>query len=109
MVGVSRVAKSGYLSGLNNIRVYPMYSDTYADKFGFTADEVDIFLQHHLHGKDVREVKQWYNGYKAGNGVDLYNPWSILCFAEMGKLGAYWVDTGYYCIIDVIRIVSIIV
>ncbi|PKK63378.1 DUF1703-domain-containing protein [Rhizophagus irregularis] len=47
LVGVSRIAKSGYLSGLNNMQVFLMHDQEYADKFGFTEDEVSIILQHY--------------------------------------------------------------
>ena len=94
LVGVSRVAKSGYLSGLNNLKVFPMYKENFADSFGFTEDEISIILQYC--NKEVRldDVKKWYNGYKAGNGIHLYNPWSINSFIDDGTLEAHWVDTG---------------
>jgi hypothetical protein len=44
LVGASRVAKSGYLSGLNNLDVFPMHDDEYANKFEFTDDEISIFF-----------------------------------------------------------------
>ncbi|RGB22823.1 hypothetical protein C1646_822395 [Rhizophagus diaphanus] len=93
-VGVSRIAKSGYLSGLNNLNVFPMYVDKYATQFGFTEDEISIFLQHCGKKKRLNEVKEWYDGYRAGNGICLYNPWSINQFIDTNTLEAHWVDTG---------------
>lgn len=34
-----------------------------------------------------------YDGYRIG-GVDLYNPWSILNYADTGFLDNYWVNTS---------------
>jgi hypothetical protein len=95
LVGVSRVAKSGYLSaGLNNIQVFPMHDQEYADKFGFTEEEILIILQHY-NKSQVEEVKDWYDGYMASNGrIHLYNPWSINKFISTNNLEAHWVDTG---------------
>jgi hypothetical protein len=44
LVGVSRIAKSGYLSGLNNLKVFPMYKENFADSFGFTEDHIGGFV-----------------------------------------------------------------
>src|SRR4051794_26494396 len=78
LVGVFCVAKSGYLSGLNDLDVFPMHEQEYADKFGFTEDEVSIILQHYNKKDQLKEVKEWYDGYMASKGrIHLYNPWSI--------------------------------
>src|SRR6266542_1483559 len=98
LVGVSRVAKPGYLSGLNNMQVFPMHGQKYADKFGFTEDEVFIILQYY-NKSQAEEIKDWYDGYMASNGrIHLYNPWSINKFISMNHLEAYYVDTGKACI-----------
>jgi hypothetical protein len=40
------------------------------------------------------EVKDWYNGYYFGN-EEIYNPWSILCFADSnGEFKPYWLSTS---------------
>ncbi|RUS29058.1 hypothetical protein BC938DRAFT_481113 [Jimgerdemannia flammicorona] len=46
LVGVTRVAKSGYLSDFNNVMVYPMFDSLFADKLGFT-EEVVVLVGHH--------------------------------------------------------------
>ncbi|CAG8474948.1 11714_t:CDS:2 [Cetraspora pellucida] len=97
LVGVLRIAKSGFLSGLNNLMVYPLHQESrfhlYADKFGFTPDEVELLLPMR---KDLKtnDVQKWYDGYISGENVHLYNPWSIVCFLSRGTLNTYWVDTG---------------
>ena len=44
LVGVSHFAQSGFLSGLNNLMVFPMYHETFSDKFGFTKDDICVFF-----------------------------------------------------------------
>jgi hypothetical protein len=73
-IGVSRIVKSGYLSGLNNLNVFPMYVDKYATQFGFTEDEIFILLQYYDKKERLNEVKEWYDGYRAGNEICLYIP-----------------------------------
>ncbi|RIA99390.1 hypothetical protein C1645_811643 [Glomus cerebriforme] len=94
LVGVSRITKSGYLSGLNNLTVFPMYNKEFANYFGFTEDEIFILLQHNNKEGQLDGVRQWYNGYRAGNGLHLYNPWSINSFINKGTLEAHWINTG---------------
>ena len=94
LVGVSRVAKSGYLSGLNNLKVFPMYMEKFADSFGFTEDEIFILFQHNNKDVQLEDVRQWYDGYRAGTDINLYNPCSINSFIDSGILKAHWVDTG---------------
>ncbi|CAG8688484.1 7558_t:CDS:10, partial [Gigaspora margarita] len=65
LVGVSRIAKSGFGPGLNNLVVFPMYVDRYASHFGFTEDEVSILLQHYDKKEWLNEVKEWYGRYRA--------------------------------------------
>ncbi|CAG8836791.1 7201_t:CDS:2, partial [Gigaspora margarita] len=97
LVGVLRIAKSGFLSGLNNLMVYPLHQESrfhlYADKFGFTPDKVELLLPMREDLK-TNDVQKWYDGYISGENVHLYNPWSIVCFLSRGTLNTYWVDTG---------------
>lgn len=98
LVGVSRVAKSGYLSELNNLKVFPMHNKKFADCFGFTEDEIIILLQHNDKNDQLDDVRQWYDGYRARNEIHLYNPWSINSYLDEGTLEAHWVDTGKPCV-----------
>jgi hypothetical protein len=65
LVGVARIAQSGYLSDFNNEIVCPMFKPEMSDKFGFTEDEVKVLLRHHVKTEEADNVKKWYNGYKA--------------------------------------------
>ncbi|RHZ64753.1 hypothetical protein Glove_320g155 [Diversispora epigaea] len=98
-VGILRIAKSGYLSGLNNITIYPFHQDhedlspLYLDKFGFTSDEVELLLSLRKN-LQINNVQSWYDGYISGGSIHLYNPWSIIRLLSRGTLRAYWTDTG---------------
>ncbi|RHZ77833.1 hypothetical protein Glove_172g41 [Diversispora epigaea] len=97
LVGVLRIAKSGFLSGLNNLKVCPLHkerlSPLYLDKFGFTSDEVELLLSL-CKNLQIDDVRKWYDGYIAGGIIHLYNPWSIINLLSDGILSTYWTDTG---------------
>jgi hypothetical protein len=99
LVGVLRVAKSGFLSDLNNLKVYPMFEKRYADKFGFLVKEVEGLIAKHPVNLESDIIKDWYNSYSAGNGLLLYNPWSIVSLCELKELKSYWIETGIVPII----------
>ncbi|CAI2163056.1 11380_t:CDS:2 [Funneliformis geosporum] len=95
LVGVLQIAKSGFLSGLNNIQAYPLHSPLpiYTDKFGFTSDEVKLLLTMREE-LQIEDIQKWYDGYSAGGYVHLYNPWSIINMISKGTLCPYWTSTG---------------
>ncbi|RHZ87534.1 hypothetical protein Glove_33g98 [Diversispora epigaea] len=100
LIGVLRIVKSGFLSGLNNIRIYPFHqkvhkdsSPLYLDKFGFTSDEVELLLSLRKN-LQINNVQSWYDGYISGGSIHLYNPWSIIRLLSRSTLRAYWTDTG---------------
>ncbi|KAK9694038.1 hypothetical protein K7432_013613 [Basidiobolus ranarum] len=100
-VGVLRIGQSGFLSGLNNLVVYPLYLQStedslalYEDKFGFTESEVQEVLGRSHRIEDMQDIAEWYNGYFTGNGVHLYNPVSIMRFMQYKRFEPYWTQTG---------------
>lgn len=94
LVGVLRVAKSGFLSGLNNLAVYPMHRNKYSDKFGFTEADVDLLLHQYEIAQLSDQVRTWYNGYFAGQGIPIYNPWSIVNVCGAKEFRPYWCESG---------------
>lgn len=94
ITGIYRVAKESIFSGFNNIKVCSVIHDSYADKFGFTEDEVRSILEYYGIGISIDVVKDWYNGYIFGDGNIIYNPWSLLNYTEQKKLQPYWVNTS---------------
>ena len=48
----------------------------FADKFGFTEEDVQRILVDFAQESASEGMRAWYNGYNFG-GVTIYNPWSV--------------------------------
>ena len=66
MTGVLRIAKSGYLSGLNNVEEYNMADTRFSKFYGFNQSEVSkIFEIYKIEDSNLKDrIKKYYNGYK---------------------------------------------
>ncbi|KAM6493857.1 putative AAA-ATPase domain containing protein [Amanita muscaria] len=100
MVGICRIAKSGWLSSLNHVKIFPMHAedDRYAKLFLFTEKEVEILCDNHSQ-LSVELLQPRYNGYAATHDsglVKLYNPFSVVRALEANKISNFWVETGRY-------------
>lgn len=95
LTGILRVSKESIFSGLNNLQVSTIMSDSYADCFGFVEAEVQNILKDNEIEYEINEIRKWYNGYIFGSQV-IYNPWSILNYVKNYKEGlkSYWVNTS---------------
>jgi hypothetical protein len=92
LTGIQRVAKENIFSGLNNLTVCSVDEDYLSEYFGFTTQETKGLLEYY--GLELNDdVKNMYNGYRIGNH-DIYNPWSIINYADIKKLKNYWVNTS---------------
>lgn len=101
MTGVSQISQESLFSALNNATVVPCTSDTFAEYFGFTKEEVEASLQ--LYGlEDPRYktgIKEYYDGFHFGE-LDIYNPYSIAHFLhdnqfkeyEKSQFHDYWIN-----------------
>ena len=95
LTGILRTAKEGIFSDLNNLYVCTMLSDEFSDKFGFTQEEVEVFMLERKVPVSIEDIKNWYDGYRVGEETLIYNPWSILnCASKHGKLITYWANTS---------------
>lgn len=95
LTGILRVAKESIFSGLNNLIVYSILDDAYADAFGFVEDEVRSLADTADAAERMPDIRTWYNGYRFG-GATVYNPWSVLNFleAQPDEPCPYWVNTA---------------
>ncbi len=91
VTGITRIAKESLFSDVNNIKVCDITKQQYAQYFGFTEEEiVTICNPEHLD-----HLRMWYNGYRFGNNITVYNPWSVLSFLDnQHQLEPYWINTS---------------
>ena len=103
MTGILRIAKEGIFSGLNNLAVYTILDNEYSEYFGLTEQEVVEALNYYELDYNIKEVKEWYDGYKFGRS-EVYNPWSILNYLSRREIDAYWINTSNnYFINDLLK------
>lgn len=92
LTGIHRIAKENIFSGLNNLKVCTIMDEAYSQYFGLTPEETEKLLQDY----DLvlnQSVKDMYDGYLFGS-QEIYNPWSVLNYADRKKLAPYWVNTA---------------
>lgn len=90
--GIQRVAKESIFSQLNNPKVYTVMDRRYAPYFGLTVEETQQLLEDYGLALNA-DVRRMYDGYRFFE-TEIYNPWSILNYADSGFLDNYWVNTS---------------
>ena len=92
VTGILRVSGESLFPTFNNPKVYSILNENYNETFGFTESETKELLEYY--GLELNEdVKNMYDGYVFG-GVEIYNPWSILNYAEDKVLRPYWLNSS---------------
>jgi len=109
LTGVQYIARSGMLSGLNNLGKFNFTDAKYAQYYGLDQGEVDLFFGHFEVPKPLGDkAKSWYNGYQVQkyNGnyvtssqelVSKYNIWSIVSYLKRGEFSCFkshWEESG---------------
>lgn len=107
LTGILRIAKESIFSGLNNIRVYSVLDKKYSDYFGFTEEEVKAICCYYDASENLKEIKEWYDGYRFGD-KDIFNRWSVLSyFDNQCQAIPFWSQTSANAVIkDVISKLS---
>ena len=81
ITGCLRISRESIFTGLNNLKMNSILSQTYDEYFGFTPAEVESLLDYyHLEAKK-EEAQNWNDGSVFGN-AEVYNPWSIINYTE---------------------------
>ena len=107
MTGVTKYAKMGVFSGLNNLNDLSMVP-AYATMLGYTQQELETSFAGYIEqgirdtgmGREtyLAKIKEMYDGYRfAPGGETVYNPVSVGLFFSNGRgqdFNDYWIDTG---------------
>ncbi len=117
LTGILPVVRDKVQSKFNNFREYTILdAGELAEFVGFTSSEVkDLCEKNNL---DFDERRRWYDGYTQ-NGLEIFNPESIVESVNRKKCAGYWSKTSTYQVIadrikqnfsgtrdDVIRMIS---
>ena len=94
MTGVLPIAKYSAGSALNMFLEFNIMNDHMYDKyFGFTNEEVEELCKKQ-NKISMDELKEWYNGYRTCNSLQIYNPRSVTTALRQGVCQSYWTNTG---------------
>ena len=81
LTGCLRVSKESIFTGMNNLRIYSILNEKYADTFGFTDQDVRELCEYYQISARYETLKEWYNGYLFGK-ANVYSPWSVVLQAD---------------------------
>ena len=94
LTGILPIKKYNSQSALNVFKEYNMLSpEPYEKYFGFTEEEVAEIVKLPQCKISHQALKEWYEGYKL-NGIDIYNPNSVVSAVSDGKCKSYWSGTS---------------
>ena len=94
LTGILPIKKYNSQSALNGFKEYNMLSPEPYEKYcGFTEDDIAEILRSQSCDISHQELNEWYEGYKL-NGIDIYNPNSVISAVNDGKCKSYWSGTS---------------
>lgn len=95
ITGCLRISKESIFTGLNNLEVDSVLGVHYANRFGFTQEEVTTMA--YYYGLEVKldEIKRWYDGYRFGK-YEIYNPWSIINYIKNATVDSEYLPRPYW-------------
>ncbi len=100
LTGCLRISKESIFTGLNNFTCYGINDDDFADKFGFTHDEVQSLLVKQGFSEKMDIVQEWYDGYCFGSNQSMYCPWDVMQYLSAlqkspnARPKTYWKNTS---------------
>lgn len=95
MTGILPIKKYATQSALNNFIEYSVVEPRrMARFFGFTKDEVKALAA--KHGMDFDLLEKWYDGYRIGDELSMFNPNSVIQALDAGRCRSFWASTGTY-------------
>lgn len=92
LTGVSKFAKAGIFSGLNNLKDITLEM-RYSAICGYTEKDLMETFSERIPSASLPLLSAWYNGY-SWTGESVYNPFDILLYLDEGVNRPYWFETG---------------
>lgn len=94
LTGILPIVRDKVQSKLNNFEEYTVLDPgELAEYAGFTDEEVRQLCEER--GGDYEECRRWYDGYRL-EGLDIYNPESVVKAVQKKSFGGYWGQTSSY-------------
>ena len=94
LTGILPIKKYNSQSALNVFKEYNMLRPVpYEKYFGFTEEEIDEIVKSPSCRITRQELKDWYEGYRL-NGINIYNPNSVVSAVTDGVCQSYWSGTS---------------
>ena len=99
LTGCLRVSKESIFTGINNFKVLSITDARFDEEFGFTESEVETLLSSFCLESHMREMKEWYDGYRFGD-ADVYCPWDVINHVERllhesdASPQSYWINSS---------------
>ena len=93
LTGVSKFSRVSLFSGLNNL-IDLTLDPRYGAVCGYTEADLREVFAPELGGFDREAIREWYNGYRWGDGDPVYNPFDLLLLFHHREFGPYWFETG---------------
>ena len=98
LTGILPIVRDKIQSKLNNFREYTILDAKELSEFvGFIPQEVEDLCRQW--GMDYAECRRWYDGYNQ-NGLEIYNPESVVMSMYDKKYSNYWGKTSSYRVIN---------
>ena len=100
LTGCLRIAKESFFTGLNNFKCFSINDIKFADKFGFTHEEVQTLLAEKGFSDKMDILQEWYDGYCFGNNQSVYCPWDVMQYlfdlqdSQNAQPKTYWKNTS---------------
>ena len=92
MTGILPIKKYGTHSALNMFDEFSMTNPgPLAEFVGFTEAEVEALCE--KYGRNLAELKEWYDGYSFADAASVYNPRSVVTAVLTGICDSYWNKT----------------
>ena len=89
MTGILPIKKYGTHSALNMFDEFSMTNPgPLAEFVGFTEEEVAVLCKQY--GRNLSELKEWYDGYHFEKAKSIYSPRSVVTAVLTGICDSYW-------------------